>query len=78
MKTPKYLTDILNVGYKDVNLSLYKFTINGKGTWELKFPNDEMAIYHGKKNHADIVEIHGVTIAGTVLIGNGIKIFKKF
>jgi len=48
------------------------------GNWELDFPNDEMAVYHGRVNNAHKVICFNVVLAEIVDIGYGFKVFKSY
>lgn len=45
--------------------------------WSLRFPNDDTAIYHAKKNNADRVSLSGVILAEKINVGLGVYVFKK-
>lgn len=45
--------------------------------WSLRFPNDDTALYHAKKNNADRVTLNGVIIGEKINVGLGIYAFKK-
>lgn len=45
--------------------------------WSLRFPNNDTAIYHAKKNNADKVTLNGVILAEKIDVGCGVYIFKK-
>ncbi len=49
---------------------------NRNGKWQLDFPTAESAVAHGKWNKADKVALHGVTLAETVDLEGGFRVFK--